>query len=345
MQISDYMKAIVLPKVPDDFTVADSFRHGLTDDVLRSEIEAFRLFLCKLYDRLAKEKADSQIIHEYAVVLFNIGLHGKLISRKKMIVYSKDLNAPSSPKNEKYNSFINITNERKAEIINTLSELGFSFSGDFSNDLDVTHENAVFGLKLLSQSQTESSKKASFYNLQGVFMRCDYYSLTDARVKLKELSFNLFLNPNPPEIKRWIENMNKFLCANGCSSDYAVGNAGITFTYTSRKNRFNKVCKIYIGHDGCKAYPYGRNFQYENNILPHLPEHMLDAMSDGSNECTGCASRNPDWCGHGGGFKHTHKEKSFRRCRLHGYGFSLENKTERDLIEKWLEIEVTAACM
>ena len=55
--VCDYLKALVIPHTPDDFIVAEPFRHGLTDDELRKGIDAFREFMYDLYDKLAENES------------------------------------------------------------------------------------------------------------------------------------------------------------------------------------------------------------------------------------------------------------------------------------------------
>ena len=39
-----YLKGFIVPSIPDSFTVAEPFRHGLTDSELMAGIDAFRNF-------------------------------------------------------------------------------------------------------------------------------------------------------------------------------------------------------------------------------------------------------------------------------------------------------------
>lgn|GEM_PF-130378 len=374
--VCNYMKAIIIPDIPDDFVVAEPFRHGITDDKIRKGIGAFREFLYKLYDKLAKDKDKIDVetgrdfdpnlgevssyknymgaiykcfpvMNDISVILFNLGYHGKL-EKSKLILTGKSLLMPFGKSNEKYNSLINMTSERKLELFTILSELGFKFEGaDFTKEVDFSKidtfnvryesDNSLpVGLKLLAEAQT--AKKSDYYNLKSVFMRCDFYPLAIKTVKVKKLNFNSFLSPHPPEIKDWIVSIDKFLTDNGCkvNCEFNDFSASIIFTYILRKNN-EKVCKIYMGIEGCMAMPYGHHFANKDNILTYLPESMLDTMSN-NKKCSGCASKNPNGVVHAVRFKH--KEINHIKCHHFGFGFPLDKASERKLIEKWLELEL-----
>lgn len=380
--ICNYMKAIIIPEVPDDFFVADIYRFDLSDVVIKQGLRAFHTFLYTLCDKLAADKdiidieasknidLDSvdvlmhvcqegsvhkcfPIINDLAVILFSLGYHGRLETNPeyKLTLTGNDLSKPFDHKNEKYNSFINITDERKTELFNILSELGFIFEGiDFSNKIDfpeiktfnVKHESNSYlpvGLKLLAKAQESKKSGSGYYYLKAVFMRCDFYPLSNKKVKVSNLNFNLFLNPHPAEIKEWIIGMDKFLIDNNCklSSEINNFNLNIILTYTSRTTN-KDICKISMGIEGCKAFVYGRHFANEDNILPHLTDSMLDILTDGRHECTGCATKRPDLVEHN--IRYTLNEKSYRRCRGKGFGFPLNKAEVREIIDKWIVMEL-----
>lgn len=378
--VCNYMKAIVVSDIPDDFVIAENFRYGLSDTELNAGITAFRKFLYILYDKLVadKDKIDIEtsknfapdsvdglmhvccegsvhkcfpVINDLAVILFNLGYRGKLETKLeyKLLLTVNDLLTPFDHKNEKYNSFINIPNERKTELFQILSELGFIFEGvDLSKEIDFTkietfyvkHENNAYlplGLKLLAEAQTK--KKTAYYNLKAEFMRCDFYPLANKSARVKELNFNLFLNPHPQEIREWIISMDNFLTTNGCSVTSEINNfnSNLILTYTSRRTK-EKICKISMGIEGCKVFPFGGHFACEDNIIKYLPENMLTPLTDGKHECTGCATKRPDLVEHN--IRYTINGKSYRRCHGQGFGFTLEKTEERELVEKWIMMEI-----
>lgn len=191
--VCEYMKAIVFPNIPDEFTVAEQFRHGLADDEIRRAIAAFREFLYRLYDYLAerKDRIDVEtgrdfnpdpckvsvymnymgpipvcfpVINDMAVILFTIGCYGKLEKKNKLTVTGESLLAPLSKKNEAHNSFFAITKERKQELFGILSDLGFVFeSSDFLKTFTVRHDDThlLFGLKLIAEAQANKKPAAA----------------------------------------------------------------------------------------------------------------------------------------------------------------------------------------
>jgi len=148
-----------------------------------------------------------------------------------------------------------------------------------------------------------------------------------------------FLASHPAEIKEWVTSADLFLCDNGCKLDAKTENPGgsILITYTHRKSD-KRICRIYVGSDGCKAYPYGHNFASANNILSILPESMLNTMPNNGRDCTGCATEQPDIITHS--FRYTYKGNSYNKCKHEGFGFSLDHAAERTQLMIWLEMEV-----
>jgi hypothetical protein len=160
--------------------------------------------------------------------------------------------------------------------------------------------------------------------------------------------FNTFIEPLSADIKDWLTDIDKLLCGGGCKIDshHAVSlekshlkakdsETNITFTYSKSGSR---ICRIYIGGEGCRVFPYGHHFAHSNSILAKLPESMLDTMSDGRHECSGCSTKRPDLVTHS--FRHSHKGKSYNRCLHQGYEFSLDNAEERKLLKEWIKTEL-----
>jgi hypothetical protein len=152
--------------------------------------------------------------------------------------------------------------------------------------------------------------------------------------------FSQFLEPHPSDIKEWVAGIDKLLCGNGCKIDAKIKESenSAVFTYTFRKNN-KRVCRIHMGADGCSAAPYGHHFAYGSSILAELPEGMLDRMSY-AHQCSGCATKRPDLVTHS--FRYTHKGKPYNVCQHEGFKFSLDKAEERDLLEKWLGLELAA---
>lgn len=72
-----------------------------------------------------------------------------------------------------------------------------------------------------------------------------------------------------------------------------------------------------------------------------LPENMLNIMRN-ARGCGGCAKKNPNFveCKHGGPYQFTHENEKFESCRFVGFNFALDDVANRDLLTKWLEMEL-----
>lgn len=152
----------------------------------------------------------------------------------------------------------------------------------------------------------------------------------------KDEIFNEFVNQQKPDIRDWIIDIDTLLTRD-CRAIGEIKNEMGKITYISRISN-KKVCELYMGIEDCKAFPYGRHFANDDNILACLPESMLDAMVYDNYECTGCASKRPDLVRHS--FRFTHKGENYNRCQHKGFGFSLDKAEERKIIEKWIIMEL-----
>jgi len=153
----------------------------------------------------------------------------------------------------------------------------------------------------------------------------------------KDEKFNELINLQPPAIKDWIIWADKLLIGSGCKA--AVDNKG-NFTYTS-KNSKKIVCRITISEAGSYIRPNTNNATGSSNIAAVLPENMLGVMRT-ARGCGGCAKKNPNFvaCNHGGPYQFAHDNEKFESCRFVGFNFALDDAANRDLLAKWIEIEL-----
>ena len=274
--ICEYLKAVVIPHTPEDFIVAEPFRHGLSDDEIHAGISAFRSFLYKLYDNIAADKdrftpAKGEaytpeahintyylIISELALILFSLGFNSKLETKpKKELVVDK----PELTGNKK-------KDKRILEAYKYLAELGFYFEdADFLNEREIggdlsnlgtfyvqyeKDENLLIGLKLIAEAQANIKNKP--YEYEKTFMRCDFYPLASMKPMIQRVNIREFINSLPPETREWILKMDSFLTENGCKTDSNLNRfrGNCTFTYTSKKLK-QVVCKFQIGISGCEV--------------------------------------------------------------------------------------------
>lgn len=368
--VCNYMKGIVLPAPSDDFGIAEPFKHGLTNDELITGINAFRMFLHELLDKLALEKDrfdpkkaelydpenDEEsvwkcfpVTKDLTALLFFLGLHGKLETEPntELSVYGNDLLNVPKPKSEKFYGLKKLSGKRLSELFEFLSEMGFYFEDlNYSEKLDlsktgafyVSYENdnsMMIGLKLLVEAQ--ANIKSEHYRLDSAFMRSDYHPLADTEPKEHQIRLIDCIETQPPEIQKWLMELDAFLTHNGCRVT-GEKSGDITISYFSRKNG-KWVCKLYFGVTGYRVRPNISNMRYFGNAEFELPEAMLRVMREKC--CTNCYGDQP--CLHGGAFRFAQNGEAFAGCRsphIHGYKFTLENAETRQSLRKWIEREI-----
>ena len=371
--VCNYLKGLIIPDMSDDFVIAAPFKYDLPDEELRKGIAAFHTFLHVLYDSIATEKNEIDvakgakydpefgedsihkcfpIINEVAIILSTLGLYGTLETapRKMLVVNSTDLLTPlSSTKPPAMNK---INNKRKRMLFEFLSNLGFYFEGlDFSESIDfskvrtfyVTYEDddfVILGMKLLAAAK--GNIKSGYQKFMTTFMRCDFYPLANVVPKAHAASASEFANSQPIEIRDWVVDIEKLLMENGCRiSCFFLSNTNGdgSFSYISQKGK-KTVCRIAMGITGCLIEIRGNHFVNENNILPELPEEMLSVVKSGG--CGDCAANNPNFksCRHGGPIKFIYNGEDLERCAFGGYVFELNDQKKRELLKKWLELEL-----
>ena len=368
--ICNHLKAAVIPRTPEGFIIAEAFKLGLPDEELKAGIAAFRSFLYELYDALANGKdrfdvktgkqagtfpARFPIIEELGTILFQMGFHGKLETEPKneLIIYGEDMLHVS--KMQKYKHLNKMSKMRKMELFDFLSELGFYFEdADFSETIDfmkigtfyVQYENddlMLTGLKLMALAQ--ANVKAKYDRYSTIIMRGDFYPLAHAEPKLPTVNIVDYANTQPPEIKNWIIDLDKLLtqtCKVAGRAQYFL--CGGVFDYTSLKTK-KLVCKINLLARNCTLIPNVSHFEdSSNNILGELTESMFNAMRSRNKACRACSELNtPDFvqCMHGGTpHQFIHKGEDFELCRFGGFEFSLNNTSEREVLRKWIELEL-----
>jgi len=373
--VCDYLKDLVIPHIPKDFIIAKSFTHGLSNDELKQGISAFKSFLYALYANITtnKDMIDVQkskkydpesgedsihkcfpIINDIAIVLSTLGTHGRLETEPNihLVVNGGDLLTPlSSTKPPAMNK---ISNKRKLEVFNYLSDMGFYFEDlnlseaiDFSKigTFYVTYENdnfVILGLKLIALAK--ENIKAGFQKFMTTFMRGDFYSLANPMPKKHMANASEFANAQPAEIRDWITNLEKLLINNKCKiSSFFLSNTNGdgSFAYVSPKGK--TICRISMGICGSKISIHSHHISNENTILAELPENMMNVIKN-SNGCGGCGARNPDTfvqCRHGGAIKFEYNGTHYERCVFEGYTFSLNNANERTLLKRWIEYELS----
>ncbi|MCL2188980.1 MAG: hypothetical protein FWC16_08685 [Defluviitaleaceae bacterium] len=373
-----FLKNAIIMETPNNFTVTEKFRHGLTDDEIKKGIASFRSFLCKLFDALSANKDNIDvktginynpktdvrdggsihkhfpIINELAMVLYAIGYHGRLETnpRKEIVVFGHDLLMPLPPKSEIRYSISKMARERKMEVFNFLSDIGFYFEdANFTEKVDLDNTGTFYiqydydeflpvGIKLLAEAQ--ANIKANDYKFTTAFMRGDFYPLADPKPKKQVVYVSQYINTQSSEIIDWLTDINKLLLDNNCRVDGDTINfgCGAFFTYTSRKSK-KKICKIELGVAGCTIQLWGNHLAAPNNILFDLTENMKTVAKNGR-PCGACASNDPNFirCTRGGAYKYKVDDKHYERCCFHSFCFQTDDAYERELLTKWIKLEL-----
>ena len=322
--VCNYLKSLIIPRTPDNFTVAERFRHGLTNDEIFKGIAAFREFLHVLLDKLIAEKDKIDLktrdnynpyinadkhnirmclpsIYDLTIILLSFGVHGKLEIKpeNRISIYGNDLFTVICPITEKYNSLNKMSGERKLEMFQLLYDLGLCFNGaDFFNGVDfskvekfyVTHERNVFfpvGLKLISEATLNNKSYIKLNNLfLPVFLRCDFNPLANAVAKKHRIKINDIADAQAPDIRDWILDVNTLLVDNGCALTQSGGGE-----FTSAKRNAGiargRLLRLHINITGCFATPGVNHLKKPVNILAELPDSMIDMIIDKKNHTHG----------------------------------------------------------
>lgn len=343
--LSDHLKSVVIPGTPDDFTVAEPFRHGLTDAQIKAGIAAFRKFLYDYHDKRAAENSatdpnKSELYDKYLFTLLcHIGYYGKLETepRKELAVCGPDLLTFPKPKSR---GLEKLSAKKLGELFAYLSELGFYFEdADFSQKADlaktgvfyVTNENSgdlVVGLKLIAEAAVHI--KTDRLLIQSAFMRGDFYPLADTASKKQAVKLGDYIHSLSPEKRDWIVDLDKFLLENGCRIGGEIKDAAV-FTYTSRKTK-KWVCMLEFRQKGFVVKLNCHTAKSLDSVAKTLPDSVLTVLRHDGCGCGGACPFGPFRISHGG--------EEFVSCRFEGFPFSLENAEERDVLKKWIELEI-----
>jgi hypothetical protein len=326
--VCDYKKKLVAPGLPDEFVVAEQFRHGLMDDEIRKGMEAYRVFLYLLYDKLAESKDKIDIVSgstydpygetlgdgsarikkrfpaffDLPMILLTLGYHGKIELQPDVMLTVSGPNTfiVIDPVTEKYQSLIKMKSERKLEMFRLLSDAGMEFcDADFSNDVDFSKTEAVHikssknkylpvGLKLIADAITNNKYYIKLENLFGNI--------------IMRGDFQPLVNAVPKKYKLNIrdyanaqppEVKDWILDIDTLLTENGCTDAG-SFTYVKRNTSitYGMVCYIYIDVSVCRITPGVNHLTEQSNILDMLPsamaEKVIDAMERAGSAVSPC---------------------------------------------------------
>jgi hypothetical protein len=393
--VCGYFKACIVPQMPKDFAVAEHFRYGLTDDELRNGMTAFRNFLYKLFSQIAEDKDKIDVIrgskydphgtkgdrgtasikecfpvfNDLTIILLSLGFHGRL-SKTELTIDGKDMLIVIDPVTEPYQSVIRMSGERKLEMFRLLSDLGLRFDGaDFSREVDFS-KTAVFrvtsdkndffhiGLKLIADAMINNKYYIKLENLFGhILRRGDFKPLANATPKRVSVDILEYANAQPPEIKEWIVDLNKFLLSSGCTMVHGTSTGPFSYKKRGTNLSYGMVCIIDMGIWGCSIVQGVNHLSRPDSIVNFLPDEMVEMLKNGKEkfDIKDC-KRNKGNMGfarytftHNGteyeGCRHAgircHFSERNPICRFKEYKFDLSDPAVREIMWKWIEMEVS----
>jgi len=312
------------------------------------------------------------VFFDMAMILLSLGFHGKMETKPEMRlnINGDGMSVVICPVTEKYQSLIKMNNDRRVELFGILSSLGIQFIGaDFFEEIDFSkiktfhvksnkNKYLIIGIKLIADAATNIKDHYKMENLLNpVILHGDFQSLRSSKPVKYETDIRDFVNALQPEIKEWILNINTYLLNNGCKLIQGMG-GGPPFTYVKKNMTvtFGTVCVIEADMTGCFVYPGFNHLGNPDSIVNSLPDYMFDIMKglDISNryEIEQCNRFSGDkeyarytfirngkeyeGCRHAG----LRCQYSGKKCRFTGYRFNFSDKIVRDLMMKWIAMEL-----
>ena len=309
----NHLKGLIIPQTPKGFckTIAAPFRLGLTDIELESGITAFRMFLNNFFDTIIgieDNKNHGTFRDAVANVLYKLGKMGKFETKpSKQLIINGDFWVAQYKKPE--------IKKNVRELYQSLMGLGFRFTGvNFAKDAEfpktpviVEHEDdaVIVGLKLIAAAQDNTKDK--FAKVHNIIMRGDFNPLVNDAPSPHVLYLHDFLYSQPPSVKEWLLDINKWLADSGCEVVKEKSNyfPKVDFVYTLKKGKKKtQICSIHVDVNKCYIILYGNHFTGGSNILSEFPTNQ-----------------------------------KYNKSGENGYVFTLHETAEFHLLKRWIELE------
>ncbi|MCL2708097.1 MAG: hypothetical protein FWF03_03170, partial [Defluviitaleaceae bacterium] len=323
--ICAYLKAIVVPRAPEDFVFAEKFTLGLRHTELIKAIDSFRSFLLFLYDSIAADKerfttpkssgyaAEAHIgvyypvIGELATLLFSIGNFGRLSvsPQASLTVEPKDLRRADT-------GAAKIKEARRLELMGFLAGTGFSFEREGGADSDDPlktalseksalkiryrrDESVIVGLKLMALSQSNIRDKPREY--ERAFMRCDFYPLLSPKPSPQTITVGDFAGTLQKDAAKWLLKLDGRLTDRGCRLETNLNRqrGSCSFDYVLKKKK-QRIFRAQIGISGLVV----RMLLAEMADLPRVVAGLPDDLREEYvlNETRGCGFCKSPACAH-----------------------------------------------
>ena len=351
-EMSAYMQNLLPPAIPQSFEIDPLFLVDVTQEDIYTGIPAYKNFLHHLYDHLIakgdpfdkpkRESHNTNINSSYpfilhlAMLLMNIGLHGKFSNDKSALLVD-GIDVLTAPNNI---SFQKIPDKRKIECLRFLTDCGLRFDGlDISGKKPEAHGPIIVtyptnpamlaGLKAMAFAQENIGSKY----IGEILLRCDWRALalnnenrlngtrpSDILPVLNDLTHTL-----PAHVQEFILNLHNDYMSHGYKCD----------TYISTDTRFEYFCKSkelwrfnLTLNNGHFITIKAQNTHKYPNIVSKLPDRLQASIEKGY----GCGKKMgiTDSCDSG--------------CR--GYRVPLDDSFMKisDVVKFWLEKEVEIMC-
>ena len=264
-EMAAYMQNLLPPIVPQTFEIDPMSLADVTEADIYKGVPAFKDFLHRVYDHLIaeasvfdkpkRESHNTNISSSYpfilhlAVIMMNMGLHGKLSDKKDALL----INGVETLTASNHISYQKIPDKRKAECLRFLADCGLRFDGlDISGKkLEMippgshgaivitypTNPAMLAAMKVMASAQHNIGSKY----INEILLRCDWRALAcnkDNKAKganpsdilpiLKDLTHTL-----PADVQDFILNLHTDYMSHGYKCD----------TYIGTDTRFEYFCR------------------------------------------------------------------------------------------------------
>jgi len=328
------LKKNVICDFPDNYTIADELRYGLTEEEIRDGIKDFSALLSQLFDVLISISiaAEDELKNPLAL-LYSIGLCGKFEDNNRLTINSNELKkAYKKTKGTKINEHLQL-----------LQDSGLSFSADNLSKAAIIqihcpdNSASLIGLKIMAEASARVNTAAPYNRFIYIFARCDYLALSLPKKYHFEIrDVTKFLTA---ECRDYFNGLHDYLIANKCKYESKISETDYLFAYTSKIKKA-KVFSIFISMDTCYVKLNSKLICQQPNLLADAPAGIKNAVKNGQV----CAKKDdPNACNPkcaGKSMKFTLDGDEYFLCWILNFILPVNDKSEREYVKQWLEKEL-----
>lgn len=367
-ELVKYLKANILTEIPEAYVINPMFSYIAEEGRIRNGILAYREFLYQLFDsiitdadlfdkpkKIADKTTDTinlsleyPFLRNLAMVLIHIGIHAEFSQSSDSLVLN----------GSQLHTALKGTRISKAiEYLQYLTNCGIYFSGidlagnkpNLSNAeiLEVTYPdnpNMLIGLKVMAIAQLKASKcglklETGSYgaDLDTIFLRCDYRALGGKKIQPVFMIQDV-VKSFPIDMQEYLLKLHLYYMDAGCKYNTKDLCLRISFIYSHKD--FGTIGSINISPvNGCVIKINAKNINDYIDMVKNFPVPLLEAVINGYS----CAKTdNPDNCKQKcGGYKFSIDGKQYFKCRHLNFYIPLIDLTYSQVIEDWLDKELT----